>query len=365
MNILILGNGQLGQMLGRAAIHYGHACLLVDTKTDQVMPVAAYEPLPMDIAAATEWADVVSWEHEQLAPAHVAICKAKFLSPTDNILALTDRELEKSLCDELALATSPWQAFKTRDELQACLQQTQNAVVIKAAQGGYDGRSQWRHNPQADSNIASELLQQAGAQRGIVEDMIDFTCEVSLVGARNAQGDICCFPLVENVHRQGILSHTLAGLTELPEHLQAQAEDFFKRLTDHLQYVGTLAIEFFVVGEASSARLLVNEVAPRVHNSGHWTLTGSSCDQFDLHIRAITGMPFPAALNTQATVMLNVIGVSQIAEHLWPSDADPYWYGKDARPGRKVGHINWRTTSRGEALAFVDREQPQAQQLAD
>lgn len=361
MNILILGNGQLGQMLGRAAIHYGHACLLVDTKTDQVMPVASYQALDMTIESATAWADVVSWEHEQLQPAHVDICADKFLSPPSEILKLTDRQLEKQLCDDLGLATSPWFAFSHQAELESGLSDSDQAWVVKAAQGGYDGRSQWRYKPNEATNFR---FHEAGAQPGIAEHMIDFNCEVSIVGARNQAGHTCCLPLVENIHREGILSHTFALLSELPEHLQSQAEHAFVQITEALHYVGTLAIEFFVVGEGSQARLLINEIAPRVHNSGHWSMTGSSCDQFDLHIRALTATPFPASLTPRPTVMLNVIGVPSIPSHLWPSDADPHWYGKDARPGRKVGHVNWLTSSRAEAQAFVDREQANVQQLA-
>ncbi|MCC5879664.1 MAG: ATP-grasp domain-containing protein [Idiomarina sp.] len=363
MNILILGNGQLGQMLGRAAVHYGHACLLVNTKTEQVMPVACYEPLPMSLQQATSWADVVTWEHEQLAPAHVDICAAKFLSPADKILQLTDRQLEKGLCDSLGIATSPWSSFKDQSELCSVLETSTQALVIKAAQGGYDGRSQWRFTPQ--QGVAAVDISAAGAQPGIVEQMIDFTCEVSIVGARNADAEICCYALVENIHRQGILSHTLAGLSDFPAHLQQQAEHAFQQITDALDYVGTLAIEFFVIGEGEQSRLLVNEIAPRVHNSGHWTMTGTSCDQFDLHIRAVTGTPFPAAVNAQPTLMVNVIGAAAIPAHLWPSDADPHWYGKDARPGRKVGHVNWLTNSRAEASAFIAREQQYLQVLAD
>ena len=362
MNILILGNGQLGQMLGRSAVHYGHSCLLVNTKTDQVMPVGAHLELSLSLSEAVEWADVVTWEHEQLQAEHVALCAEKFLAPADKVLTLTDRILEKSLCDALSIATSPWQAFENTSELQVILQTSQSAMVIKAAQGGYDGRSQWRYSP--ERGMADADLAEAGAQPGIVEQMIDFSCEASIVGARNQAGQICCFPLVENVHREGILSHTLAGLSDFPEHLQSQAEAAFLRITKALDYVGTLAIEFFVVGEAQQAQLLVNEIAPRVHNSGHWSMTGSHCDQFDLHIRAITATPFPTQLKTQPTVMLNVIGVSAIAEHLWPTDADPHWYGKDARPGRKVGHVNWPTASRSDALAWVEREQDTLQRLA-
>lgn len=362
MNILILGNGQLGQMLGRSAIHYGHACLLVNTKTDQVMPVAAYEALPMSLEQAAEWADVISWEHEQLAPAHVKICASKFLSPTDKILMLTDRQLEKQLCDDLSIATSPWSAFDTREGLAQILADVKQAVVIKAAQGGYDGRSQWRYQPGDDAEL---ILQEAGGQPGIVENMIPFQCEVSVVGARNAEGSTCCYPLVENVHTQGILSYTFAGLSDLPTHLQQEAEQAFKKLTDELNYVGTLAIEFFVVGEQDQARLLVNEVAPRVHNSGHWSLSGSHCDQFDLHIRSLTGTPYPSQLRIEPTLMVNVIGSPSIAEELWQdTNADPYWYGKDARAGRKLGHVNFKVEGKSEAEKLAKTWQDSLQKLA-
>lgn len=361
MKILILGNGQLGQMLGRAAVHYGHACLLVNTKSDQIMPVAAHEPLAMSTEEAAAWADVITWEHEQIAPQHVAICAGKFLSPADQILRLTDRQLEKQLCDDLAIPTSPWNPFSSASELTALLQHTTQAVVIKAAQGGYDGRSQWRFTPGDDLEM---VVREAGNQPGIVEHMIPFACEVSVVGARQQSGEICCFPLVENVHRQGILSHTLAGVSDFPHHLQSAAEEAFARLTTALDYVGTLAIEFFVVGRGDEAQLLVNEVAPRVHNSGHWSLSGSHCDQFDLHIRSITGTAFPATLQVEPTLMVNVIGASAIPQDLWTSTADPYWYGKDPRRGRKVGHVNWRIQTRDEALELVSNYQEALQKLA-
>lgn len=361
MKILILGNGQLGQMLGRAAIHYGHACLLVNTKSDEVMPVAAHEPLAMSVQEAADWADVISWEHEQIAPQHVDICAEKFLSPADQILRLTDRQLEKQLCDDLSIPTSPWDAFASASELARLLQRATQAVVIKAAQGGYDGRSQWRFSPGDDIDL---VVREAGCQPGIVEHMIPFSCEVSIVGARQQRGDTCCFPLVENVHRQGILSHTLAGLSDFPAHLQTQAEDAFTCLTAALKYVGTLAIEFFIVGSGDDAQLLVNEVAPRVHNSGHWSLSGSHCDQFDLHIRSLTGTAFPAQLQVEPTLMLNVIGADAIAPELWSSAADPYWYGKEPRRGRKVGHVNWRVRTRDHALELVSTYQEALQKLA-
>ena len=346
MKLLILGNGQLGQMLAQSSIQLGHECLLINTRTNQVMPAGAHVALSLSIESAMQWADVVSWEHEQLNPEHVALAAAKLLTDADKIRPLTHRQLEKKLCDALGIATAPWQAFNTADEFQQAMQKWQQSVVIKAAFGGYDGKSQWRW---AVGDNIDALIATAGHQPGIIEAMIPFTREVSIVGARARDGRILCYPLVENVHRNGILSHTFAGYEAVPEHLQTAAEEAFKAVTEHLGYVGTLAIEFFVVGEGDNAELLVNEIAPRVHNSGHWSLTGCNASQFDLHIRSLTNMPFPD-LAIQPTLMVNAIGCEQIPAELWQSSiTSAFWYGKDSRPGRKVGHVNFRITDRAVA----------------
>ena len=184
------------------------------------------------------------------------------------------------------------------------------------------------------------------------------------MGARARDGRISCYPLVHNVHRQGILSHTLAHFANEPEVLQDHAEQAFRTVTEHLGYVGTLAIEFFVVAQSVGPQLLLNEIAPRVHNSGHWSLSGANVSQFDLHIRALTGMPFPA-LRVQPTLMVNAIGVSEIPDTYWQDpDADPFWYGKQPRPGRKVGHVNFRLTEPDQAHHYASQCPQQLQYLA-
>ncbi|RUO37836.1 phosphoribosylaminoimidazole carboxylase [Aliidiomarina taiwanensis] len=360
MKVLILGNGQLGQMLGQASIQLGDECLLINTRTNQVMPVGSHQALDWSVEQAMAWADVVSWEHEQISDAHVALAQSKLLTRPEQIKPLTHRQHEKSLFDRLDLGTAPWQAFANKEELADILAHWQGRAVIKAAEGGYDGKGQWRWQPGDD---IQPLLATAGQQPGIVEAMIPFHCEVSIVGARTKNGDTHCYPLVENIHRDGILSHTLAGITKLPSHLQAVAESWFTRLTTDLGYVGTLAIEFFVVGEGEQASLLINEVAPRVHNSGHWSLTGSNCSQFSLHMRAITGAPIPP-LSTQPTLMLNVIGVPEIPAFFWQhGQAAPFWYGKEARPGRKVGHINIALDGQSSGDEWVQSHAEQLQKL--
>ncbi|RUO23323.1 phosphoribosylaminoimidazole carboxylase [Aliidiomarina iranensis] len=366
MKLLILGNGQLGQMLAQSSIQLGHECLLVNTRTNKVMPAGAHVALSQSIEEAMQWADVVSWEHEQLDPEHVALAANKLLTDADKIRPLTHRQLEKKLCDDLGIATAPWQAFQTADQFTQTLRTWQQPVVIKAAFGGYDGKSQWRWSPESASAAAEaeSLAHSAGLQPGIIEALIPFTKEVSIVGARAKDGRILCYPLVENVHTKGILSHTFAGFEAPDLRLQKAAELAFQRITEHLGYVGTLAIEFFVVGDGEEAELLVNEIAPRVHNSGHWSLTGCNASQFDLHIRSLTNMPFPK-LAVQPTLMLNAIGCAEIPTELWQdSRVQAFWYGKDSRPGRKVGHVNLRIAKRAEAEALSKNWTPSLQVLS-
>ena len=362
MKLLFIGDGQLGQMLGRSAIQHGHEVLLYSTREHTIKPLSAQLNLPLSLAEAIRWSDCVSWEHEDIPAEVLTAAQAKFLFDTNRIKGLTDRRTEKQLFDEQQVATSPWSAFSTPAELTEILAHSDAAQVIKAARGGYDGKGQWRFQP---GDALEPLAQTAGQQAGIVEAMIPFKREVSLVGARGQDGQIACYPLVINVHRQGILSHTFAGLAEPDAQLQQQAEQAFAKITTALDYVGVLGIEFFVVEEAGNQHLLVNEIAPRVHNSGHWSMQGSSHSQFDLHIRALTQMPLGQP-TIRPTLMLNVIGVAEIPSALWQdARCQCHWYNKAARPGRKVGHVNIQVDSLEEAEQWVTEWSPRLQTLAD
>lgn len=361
MKILFSGDGQLGQMLGASAIQHGHECLLYSTRTQQVKPLSVQLPLAMTLAEAIAWADVVSWEHEDIPADVMALAQHKFLMDPARIQRLTDRRAEKKLFDDCQVPTSPWHSYQTVAELQKLLQQSPHDLVLKAARGGYDGKGQWRFRV---GNDAAALATEAGQQAGIVEQWIGFDHEVSLVGARAQDGSIVCYPLITNVHRNGILSYSVAAASAVPTVLQQQAERCFQALTDALHYVGVLAIEFFVVGEGEQAQLLVNEIAPRVHNSGHWTMSGASCSQFDLHIRALTGMPLPQ-LRVQPTLMLNVIGVDGIPAGLWHHpQTSCHWYNKSPQPGRKVGHVNVHIDDLTSAAGWVDTWAERLQVLA-
>ncbi|CAB0150800.1 N5-carboxyaminoimidazole ribonucleotide synthase [Pseudidiomarina piscicola] len=352
MKVLFVGDGQLGQMLGASGISHGHECLLYSTRSHEVKPLSAQVSLTWSLAEAIEWADVVSWEHEAIPADVIAAADGKFLMDPARIKSLTDRRAEKKLFDDCRVATSPWQSYSTAAELDKLLSKASEPLVLKAARGGYDGKGQWRFRAGDDR---AACVAAAGNEPGIVEHLIPFEKEVSIVGARGKDGSVCCYPLITNVHTDGILSYSLAGIDEIPAALQQQAEDAFHRLTDALNYVGVFAIEFFVVGEGAAAKLLVNEVAPRVHNSGHWSMSGANCSQFDLHMRALTGMPFPE-LRIEPTLMLNVIGAKRIPVGLWHhKDAQCHWYNKEPRPGRKVGHVNIRTANQDTALTWVEQ----------
>lgn len=362
MKILFIGDGQLGQMLGASGIGHGHECLLFSTRTNTVKPLSAQLDLSMSLTDAIAWADVVSWEHEDIPVDILAAAHDKFLMDPARIKSLTDRRAEKKLFDDCRVATAPWQTYNNADELHKLLNLAEQPLVLKSARGGYDGKGQWRYSM---ANDAAELAQQAGQAPGIAEHMIPFEREVSLVGARSKDGSICCYPLITNVHDKGILSYSLGAIDPVDNELQQQAEEAFRRLTDALNYVGVLAIEFFVVSEDGQTNLLVNEIAPRVHNSGHWTMTGANCSQFDLHIRALAGMPLPL-LRLEPTLMLNVIGAEQIPAGLWHHpDTQCHWYNKEPRPGRKVGHVNIRTANRDTALKWVAQWAEKLQVLAD
>lgn len=365
MKTLILGNGQLGQMLGQAAIQLGDEVLLVNTRTEKVMPVGAHQEIALTLEEAVSWADVVTWEHEQISERHVTLAKHKFLTDPNAIQPLTHRRHEKQMCDDLNIATSSWKAFDNAEELADILQSWSTVAVIKAAEGGYDGKGQWRWKPGQD---IEPLLDTAGQQPGIVEAFIPFAFEVSIVGGRTKAGEITCFPLVKNVHRDGILSHTYAGLESISLELQRTAESWFKTLTEHLGYVGTLAIEFFVVEEELHGKkhtnLLINEIAPRVHNSGHWSMSGSNCNQFSLHMRCMGNHTIPS-LTVTPTLMINVIGAEQISSDLWAmANSQPFWYGKDPRPGRKVGHVNFLVENMEQAESYVTSFSQNLQVLA-
>ncbi len=247
-----------------------------------------------------------------------------------------DRVAEKSFLNGAGVATAPWRAVATLDELHAAAAELGLPAVLKTTRLGYDGKGQRTLHHAADLAEAFAALEPKPL---VLEGFIDFACEISVVIARGADGAVSAFDVVENRHRAHILDITLAP-ARISEEVAAAAQAIARRLAAALDLVGLLAVEMFV---DASGKVLVNEIAPRPHNSGHWTLDACPASQFELHIRAIAGLPLPSAVRHSDAVMRNLVGPEGLTD--WPAilatpGLIPHLYGKaEARPGRKMGHV--------------------------
>jgi 5-(carboxyamino)imidazole ribonucleotide synthase len=295
-------------------------------------------PVPVlfsDAEAARDLAgrvDVATFDFENVpeatAQALQEICP---LYPGPNALgASQDRLTEKSMLTDLGIAVPGFHAVSSRTDLLAGLERLAYPAVLKTRRLGYDGKGQAVLRDQEDLERA---WQQLGDSELILEAFVPFEAECSLVAVRGRDGETRFWPLTRNVHSNGILALSLPGVFD--EALQAAAEEKMRLLMDHLDYTGVLTVEFFL----RKGELLVNEFAPRVHNSGHWTIDGAECSQFENHLRAITGLPLGETRMTAYSLMFNWIG-EMPDRKLLMSVPGLHWhdYGKAARPGRKIGH---------------------------
>jgi len=248
---------------------------------------------------------------------------------------LADRLTQKQLLDQLGLATAPWQLLADAAEWPQVFSLLGELAIVKRRVGGYDGRGQWRLRSGEEHTLPQDCYGEC-----IVEQGINFSGEVSLVGARGHDGKTVFYPLTHNLHQDGIL-RTSVALPQPDAALQQQAESMLSAIMNELNYVGVMAMECFVVSEG----LLINELAPRVHNSGHWTQNGASYSQFEMHLRAILGLPLPKPVVSTPSVMVNLIGTDVSEEWLSLPLVNLHWYEKEVRPGRKVGHLNLNDAS--------------------
>ncbi|MFP1792533.1 5-(carboxyamino)imidazole ribonucleotide synthase [Lonsdalea quercina] len=316
--VCVLGNGQLGRMLRQAGEPLGIAVYPVGLDAEP-------ESIPYQHSVIT--AEIERWPETALTR-QLAIQPA-FIN-RDIFPRLADRYTQKQLLDELQLATSPWQLLSSPDTWPDIFSRLGALAIVKRRVGGYDGRGQWRMRPGDEATLPADCYGEC-----IVEQGINFSGEVSLVGARNTLGDCVFYPLTHNLHQDGILRASVALPHPQPA-LQRQAEKMLSAILHHLGYVGVMAMECFIVGD----QLLINELAPRVHNSGHWTQNGASISQFELHLRAILDLPMPAPVVSSPSVMVNLIGTDVNADWLTLPLTHLHWYEKEVRPGRKVGHLN-------------------------
>lgn len=339
----ILGGGQLGRMLAQAAARMGYHCHIYAPETDPPAAEVAAKFTQADytdaatMAAFAKACDVVTYEFENIPLDPVAaIAKLVAVRPGTEALRITqDRIFEKEFCNNRGIPTAPWRKVGSVADLEAAIDALGTPLVLKTCRMGYDGKGQVKVTKREEAAAAFAALK---SDHLVAEGFVSFKRELSVVLARGLDGSIASWGPVENIHRNHILWRTHAPAVIAPE-LAAQAERVAASLAEGLDYVGVLAVELFDCGD----RILVNEMAPRVHNSGHWTMDAATTSQFEQHIRAICGLPLGAPDRLCDAVMENLIGDEIDA---WPGLlAEPatklHLYGKaEARPGRKMGHVN-------------------------
>ncbi len=355
MKVAVLGGGQLARMLALEGIPLGHRFTFLEPAPDP--PAAALGPVvcatyddPAALAQVASACDVVTYEFENVPAESAAYLEARLpvLPPPSALKAAQDRLAEKRLFRELGIPTPGFHPVDGPEDLPVAFEATGLPAVIKTRRHGYDGKGQ------AVVTSAGEAVA-ALAELGpglIAEAFVDFERELSILGAAARDGSRVFYPLTENHHRDGILRASYAPAPELPPALQAEAESWAGRLMDRLGYAGVLAVELF---QADGA-LLANEMAPRVHNSGHWTLDGAGASQFENHIRAVTGLPLASPRTSGPAAMLNIIGAlpSLKAVAAIP-DVHIHLYEKAPRPGRKLGHVNVTGPNRATVTEAVKR----------
>ena len=358
MTIGILGGGQLGYMLALAGYPLGlHFRFLDPSPEAPVGRIAQRVTADYTDEAALEkfvnGLELVTYEFE-----NVPVEAAKFLAervpvypPPAALEAAQDRMNEKDLFRKLGIPTTEFLPVSNQSELETAVRTLGLPAVLKTSRMGYDGKGQWILRTAEDVSKAKSELPKVQL---ILERFVPFTRELSVLAVRSRSGEIAYYPLVENHHRGGILRLSLAPAPRLEAPIQRAAEDAARRVLESLKYVGVLAIEFFEF----EGRLLANEMAPRVHNSGHWTIEGAVTSQFENHLRAVLGLPLGSTGAAGHCAMLNLIGdLPESSEVLAVPDAHLHLYGKSPRPGRKLGHITLRAAS-PERLALRLSELP-------
>jgi 5-(carboxyamino)imidazole ribonucleotide synthase len=354
MKIGVIGAGQLGRMLALAGYPLALEFRFLDPHADspggQVAPIVtgAFD----DVASLEQLADdvdLVTYEFENVpvgALERVAATRAVW-PPVDALRVSQDRLLEKQLFEKLRIPTPSFRAVDSLDDLRSAVAALGLPCVLKTRRLGYDGKGQRYLRRSTDLEPAFEAL---GGVPLILDGFVDFEREVSIVGARSKKGEVRCYPLGANTHREGILRVTLAPHRH--PSLQKAAEIHLKRVMKHFDYAGVLTIEFFV----QRGKLVANEMAPRVHNSGHWTIEGAATSQFENHLRAILGWPLGDTSPVGHCAMINFIGALPSREDVLAVPG-AHWhnYGKESRPGRKLGHCTIVAASAVERDKLVRR----------
>ncbi len=343
----ILGGGQLGRMLALAAARLGLKChIFCPDPASPAFDVAAetscasYEDMEA-LAAFADAVDVVTYEFENVPDSTAAFLSAEVpVYPDPSILAITqDRVTEKQFLEKTGLQVAAWAEVDDLAGLEAAALKVELPAILKTRRFGYDGKGQVAIREGDDLSSAYSAIGEAPA---VLEAMVPLTYEVSVIAARAISGEILAFDIAENVHENHILA-TSAVPASVPENLQDEAREIGRKVADAFGYVGVMGVELFVTGKGDEACLLVNEIAPRVHNSGHWTQNACPTCQFEQHIRAIADWPLGDTRRHSDAVMTNLIGgdVQDWRKLAAEPATSVHLYGKaEARPGRKMGHVN-------------------------
>ena len=349
----IFGGGQLGRMTALAAARLGYRCHVFTPERDspcaQVCAgetVAAFE----DRGALDRFArrvQVVTSEFENVSADALRHLAARVpVRPGPEVLAIAqDRLREKSFCASIGAATTPFRAAHGPEDVKKALDELGSPVVLKTARMGYDGKGQAKI---AAGDDPARAWRGMGATQGIVEAWVPFECEISVIVARGVDGEMLAYPAVENRHKHHILDETIAP-ARVAAATAAEAERLARHVAEKLDVVGLLAVEMFVTKDG---HVLVNELAPRPHNSGHWTIDACLTSQFEQCVRAVCGLPLGSVERHADAAMKNLVGddAASWLEVLRDPEAKLHLYGKaEARPGRKMGHVTWLKPRRERA----------------
>lgn len=337
MRLGILGGGQLARMMALAAYPLNIKCTFLDPAGDACASslgqlIKANYDDPDGLKQLASSSDCVTFEFENVpAEALASLAKQVPAYPAANALLISqDRLVEKNLFHKLGIGTAPFAEINSVKDLERAVEELGLPCILKTRRLGYDGKGQAVIR---DKSAIAQAWASVGQVPSTLEGFVPFQREVSIISVRARNGETRFYPLVENVHRNGIL-HISTVLENDP--LQSQAEAMVKTLIDELDYVGVLVLELFQIG----GQLLANEFAPRVHNSGHWTIEGAFTSQFENHVRAVTGMPLGDTHAICPSAMINIVGTFPDSEQvLRIPGANLHLYDKAPRPGRKIGHI--------------------------
>ncbi len=376
MRVGVMGCGQLSRMLALAGMPMGIEFAFLAEPQEAIQCIAGYGDVvrmtgtetASELYQALGQPNVITVEREAVPVATLRELKAfcPVYPDPDIVWTIQNRHREKSLVAGMGISTSPWARLENDAPVADAVAAIGGLpVVIKSTEDGYDGYNQWVADTEEDlhafDQARTKLLQQVaetgkGISEWIVEKKIPFEREISVIGARNAAGDVVFYTPGENRHQKGILKASIVPAPKLSIELQHKAEAIISTLLANTGYVGVLAVECFVVGD----ELMVNELAPRVHNSGHWSMDGAITSQFENHVRAITNLPLGDTSAKGVSGMVNLLGLRLSDDttpptHLVQAKSHLHWYGKTSRPGRKLGHVNIVGDNEQEMMALLEQ----------